>query len=149
MTADLTRDAVLAMPAGPELDALVAERVLGTIECAGWRLQSAGIEGAVYLRTNTACGHAQCRPPGFVSRFSSNMGAAWAVVEHLTAQGWHPLLDLCAQEHDTGGPLPGVTLTHDDGRGEFICCDHQRAETMPLAICRAALLTTLPEERST
>ena len=140
--ADLTRDAILALPAGPELDALVAERVLGAVECDEWMLQEIGVTGPIYYLPEPGCGHALCRPRGFVPSYSTNIAAAWAVVEHMKAAGWHPLVGYCDQPHDP--PMPEVQFVHDSGgRGGFVCCDHNRCGTMPHAICVAALLAKL------
>jgi hypothetical protein len=74
------------LAAGRELDALVAEKVMG------WR----DVEPECYTPSGKAlCGTApdpSLSPwrngRAYVPRFSEDIGAAWQVVEHLRAPGW-------------------------------------------------------------
>lgn len=100
--ADLTRDALLALPAGPELDALVSSMLAGT-----------KIDRCTVL-------------------YSSDMRAAWTVAQHLSERGWLFLI----------GNRVGRSFTEWE---VHIACTVVRASTAPLALCRAALLTTLEE----
>lgn len=111
-----TLEAVLAMPAGPALDALVVERVF-----AG-RVVHDTLTGRV------AC--ARLSPTGDYDEllpFSTDIAAAWRVIEHLSS----------------GGKMVAWTrrdmASWEAGFGETLAT----AETLPLAVCRAALLWSL------
>lgn len=72
MSEQMTREQILAMEPGRELDALIADKVMGWKEC--------GIEG---LRTRTAWGkpsHFDCNDPRVrIPGFSTDISAAWEV----------------------------------------------------------------------
>lgn len=100
------------LPAGPELDRLIAEKAIGWRwnEHQNWYEGSGGGTGRV--RTSFAP--------------SQNISDAWEVVEALKAAEW--TFEMVSEVRWY------VHLGHDehhDARGE--------AETAPLAICRAAL----------
>lgn len=118
-----TPEEIDAMPAGPELDQLVAELVMGATwnesfcRVCGWKLVAEGEAG---------CWASNCsmRPPP-VNRadapepYSVDIAAAWEVIEKLAIH------------------LKGES-------GNWTCCmmngNHKaKASTAPLAICRAAL----------
>lgn len=114
----LTREQVLAMGAGREVDALLLQRVFG-INCGSKQGYDELIDenGSV------------------VPIYSADISAAWKVVKHLSKKY-------------------GVNVYEDEG-APCECKLHKwssepnheaEAETAPLAICRAALLTTLEEE---
>lgn len=117
----MTNDEIDAMEAGPEMDALVADRVMG------WRVAE-WEDGCDYAFDAT--GFAVKRLTGYAKkrwRPSIDMGAAWSVVEHIG------LLDHAA------------TLSHHPNEGGWWVDDNHNhaiqsvAPTAPLAICRAAL----------
>ena len=136
--ADLTRDAILALPAGPALDALVAERVLGWTRikvpnpippgrgCDALRLP----DGSTFVVNG---GHA----PRALPAYSTDIAAAWAVVEHLcpTANVSEPWFTL----YSSGGKWVADFNRYTGGAA---------ADTVPLAIARAALLATREEDRT-
>jgi len=136
--ADLTRAAVLALPAGPALDALVAERVLGWTRstdprCLGWWNDPTDLGRPV--------------SPNWLPAYSTDIAAAWAVVEHMRARGFHPLIGYCEQVHDT--PMPEVQFVHDSGSPDgYVNCDCNPCASMPHAIVVAALLATREEDRT-
>lgn len=142
----MTRAELLALPAGEALDALVAERVMH-LPPEQWRsrcyVERHSFDNYEFDGTDEHGWCYTCRecvgavggkvPP----RFSTDIAAAWTVVEHLTAS--------------TGGLIGyGFQLT-DCRPGLGWLADFQAptrgnrgpGETAPLAICRAALLTTL------
>jgi hypothetical protein len=133
---DVTRESVLAMPAGPEMDALVAERVLGcSVE---WRAHLGVVPLGKWPRC--ACPGSPHRDvyeeglTGHVATFSDDINSAWRVVAHLAAGPWRVTIGRNAEtwtvEFDTAHYAPGAPPCATAG-------------TAPLAICRAALLTTL------
>ena len=149
MTADtgIHHDDIGNMPAGPELDALVAEKIMGdphwepipipeipgepcgtTLECCP-NSKDAHLAWNLYIRLNVK--HRQYAPRSY----STDISAAWAVVERLSSDGEY------------------FSLTHTAGHSEFAAYDvedkpvwiadfygHEgEAPAAPLAICRAAL----------
>lgn len=119
------------MKAGPELNALVAEKVMGWTVCRDKNCE--GCEADIYL-VEDGCWESKRDD----TNFSSDIAAAWQVVEKLvppTRKG------------------PWLEITATDGyasEGPYICeyawwADHKQhrvradADTAPLAICLAAL----------
>jgi hypothetical protein len=163
----LTREDVLAMPAGPALDVLVAERVMGwqwwksreTGRRALFRPESipewftARAEGTEELcRDTVANGGAVALPA-----LSAYAGPAWRVVEILRERLRHHVIvndfpprgtfEVHAQDqadHEAGAPWWGYQVILE--RGPDRRAVWASGDTLPLAICRAALLTTLEPE---
>lgn len=107
------------MDAGPELDALVAQRVFGWTNLA---------ERPVFNQM-TMTGYRADGHPDVVKCYSTSIAAAWLVVEHLRTNGWGVTLNMYPQPST-------VEVALWDGKG-FVR-ETIRA-TVPLAICRAAL----------
>jgi hypothetical protein len=101
---------------GPELDAEIVRRVFG-----GDSFPSQAIPGRwVWYRS----GALDIVPP-----YSTDIAAAWQVVEELQRRGWNPTL---WYENDTWHAQldhPGIGFCDTDCRGD----------TIQLAICRAAI----------
>ncbi len=127
---NLTPSQVLAMEAGTELDALVAERVMGF---------------DINRRTKYIAGK-RVHPDDWSPSY--DIAAAWEVVEkdkRLT-----PRWDIYYDE-DCGQSGPTWVVRYDTQTKRCSHCDYKSsgdivviiAPTAPLAICRAALLTTL------
>jgi hypothetical protein len=141
----MTEADIREMPAGPEMDALVAELVMG------WRPYE---NGRQYC--DLSCGlpadrdvddfiHYSCSyeiPDDWSP--STDIAAAWLVIDKMRAAGWWWKLE------SFGGPTGGWSVVYE------AWTDHMdnpeltrriiwRAETVPLSICRAALLTTVGE----
>lgn len=109
------------IPAGRDLDALVAERVMG------WHVQYTRI-GDYWM------GATRHDPTWSVKEFtpSTDIAAAWLVVERMREQEWAMNLDVA--EGDKLKPYD-CRLFNRDGRRRVLAY----GETFPLAICRAAL----------
>lgn len=114
------------MPAGPELDRLIAEKVMG------WEYSAA--YNAYFLSD----GKREREPSDWSP--STNIAQAWEVVEHMTQttkETW---------EFRSTTTLHTAIFEFDGGRdrpwkpGQYV----GDALTMPLAICRAALRASLP-----
>lgn len=131
----MTRDEVLSMPAGSEMDALIAEKVMGmelarplgehfvshdmAIDAGDMMLegQSMGVEWE-YMQP----------PP-----FSSDISAAWKVVEKM-----RELYDVVI---DLDSDLVSCKLLNYVESGDYrTLVVEQIYKSAPLAICRAALL---------
>lgn len=125
----VSREEILAMEAGGDLDALAAERILGL---AVERHYLGGYLCNVYVKgTRTS-----------IFRHSTDLLAAWQVKEKLNGEGLLlTLIDLCpsgenlcrAEFWDNMGLVPSKVV----GRAE--------AEFAPEAICKAALLAKLTQ----
>ena len=126
----LTREQILALPAGRELDALVAEKVFGL---AVDRVQFATADTTGYKSDD-----------GFrypVPRYSRDIASAWGVVDKLTKDGYAFQFNAMAECGARFDP------TGDDGCWEDWEVQHEDQElpleSAPLAICQAAILTIL------
>lgn len=111
------------LPAGPELDALVAERVIGGKPCP-----------VIPWKWTPPLRASRCPMP----KFSADPGAAWQVVEAMEKRGLHL-------------QLTDEWMSYPRWRAEFRSLDTRRpgenlekADTAPLAICRAALAVLEP-----
>jgi hypothetical protein len=132
--------------AGRGLDAEVAERVMGEpmpVYTSGDAVLARQLAGDV-TRSELGCWTEVCRydegdVPRWIPRpFSTDIAAAWEVVEHMEARWWWFALETFPNPH---GINDGATVTarfkatampgQHDGVG--------KAEDAPLAICRAAL----------
>jgi hypothetical protein len=82
------------------------------------------------------CHHEEgCYPRSHAAAYSTNIAAAWRVVEHLAAQGWGVTIN-----RSTGRRLSYEVCLRQGKRGQE---DNHIAEAdqAPLAICLAALKT--------
>lgn len=156
----MTRDEILAMPAGPELDALVAERVMGLCPHRAWRNTGPAREPstdrgrAAWALLGPYGDRVECLECEEVrvlamgqlavivedpAPYSADISAAWEVMEKLKERAidatlaWQGASTACGE----GWWFGVIDATGDycglDGLGEA-------APTAPLAICRAALL---------
>lgn len=111
--------------AGQELDALVAEKVMGL-----------KVRGNKYVEM----GDSEIPPIALdIPRYSTDMAAAWQVVEKIKAtssRGY--VLDFFR-----GVWTVGLRACGDAGEPELYDHDAGRAEEAPVAICRAALKSAL------
>lgn len=156
MEPTLTREQILAMPAGRELDALVAIHVMGEPEqCLHSTVRTIAGSLVECVTCNQRFGQtslvvAQSWPPPF----SSYIASAWKVVEKILESA--PPMD----RNSDSGPWFSVDSPWGDRKhwyagwrdhvqyeGEGMIHElHAKGETAPLSICRAALLTKLKAE---
>jgi len=128
----MTRDEILALKAGPELDALVAEKVVGV---------SIVRENGVPVMEHShhdphLIGVGGKRVPPHPA--STEMYWAWLVVGHLERRGmWWT-----AEYYQHDDPPYRWEFCNPIGKGLFLPYEAV-APTLPLAICRAALLTVM------
>ena len=109
------------IPPGREMDALVAEKVMGWIrynDSQGWP------SGAKHT------GNRRRSYP----RYSTDIAAAWEVVEKLLRDNGELVVAIQSDDHDW------VCTIRDD---PLNIVGYSRSPTAPLAICRAALMTVL------
>jgi hypothetical protein len=132
----MTHDEIMKLEAGRELDALVAEHVMGWVWRDTWN--NDGTLSATWLRPENVFNYGVRVKAGEVSylaglpRYSTDIAAAWQVVGKLQSPP-----DECFFEITMTPTIP-----HNGGH-----CWHTRiggffahAPTAPLSICRAALL---------
>ena len=128
----MTRDEILAMEAGPELDALVAAEVMGVSI-----VRESGIPAMEHSHHDPhliGVGGQRLPPPNV----SGDTGPAWLVVEHLEGRGmWWT-----AEYYQHDDPPYRWEFCNPMGKGLFLPYEAV-APTLPLAICRAALLTVM------
>lgn len=132
-----------ALPAGYELDALVAEKVMGWTE-----RDSRGPGGHPMRRwfppQNGPWEWDQDEP----KPYSTDIAAAWEVVEKLATDGWFQIL--CNPNGPDGKQVWRVELDPPSQSGERLHArvlegtDRSYGDTAPVAICRAGLKALLP-----
>jgi hypothetical protein len=143
---NLTREQIINEPAGSRLDAWVAEHVFGVvpriIRVQGSTEYVACQTDNPFFQDGSAdkpmlIAHAQPR------EYSTDIAAAWSVVEKIRT-GIQPRMVTLVQYHGTG--CGGYCMIESCRSGEVLGKDRYTVsgDTMPLAICRAALVATLP-----
>lgn len=160
MVNELTADAVRTMSAGREMDAIVAERVMGWAWFP-WRpdwhkevgeecYKPARRDGMVLRNLMPGGGEPPgpwCGPP---PQFSTDIAVAWPVVEAIRTRppegtfDYGPWLSIEARTVGEGSPSWTVAWKYGiqwEGEQYHDWC--ATGETAPLAICRLALLTTI------
>lgn len=145
----LTTDEIMAMPAGRELDALVAQLM-------GWRWwhkedYALLVNGEDNWPANThfslqeGKGQATGLDTGNVPHYSTDISAAWQVIERLKERGHTVAIAVGRTQlwHDhTQEIAVGVDLEISGYDGSLEAGIVMQADTLPLAICRAALAAT-------
>lgn len=109
----MTREEILRMPAGREMDALIAEKVMGHVVNKNAKL---------FTRWETEIGYSE----GFtsLSRYSTDIRDAWEVVEKFPVFYFESCKELKEYFSMIGSDFESSAT----------------AETAPLSICRSALL---------
>ena len=131
MIATLTRDSVLSMPAGREMDVLMAERVMG------WTVKDdcyySNGEITPWMTPEHWGDYQGFRP-------STDIAAAWEVMEKL-CDLYQGLGKMFLHQHPDGWEAGSCDL--EVNSGEWLVEESATGSTPMLAICRAALLMTL------
>jgi hypothetical protein len=130
------------MEAGRELDALIAEKVMG------WRCvdkEAADRSAGAFWENDTPCFyrsgisvvvmHKDGSSDGW--RPSFDIAAAWLVVERFRQDGY--LFALISDDREEPRDYAAEFRKYDSNIGETTYLNGQRASTAPLAICLAAL----------
>lgn len=128
-------DYIYDMPAGKEMDTLVAEKVMGL--CAhDWKLISNDDDGVCRICQKCHLEFWRLRPPVYGAHYgsySTDISAAWEVVEKLS-QTYGVEVSL----YDKLASCKILKEVKNDWKYELIA--EQIYESTPLAICRSALL---------
>jgi len=129
----VTREEILNLEPGPELDWLVAEKVMGRK-----RTTKGALPGCAYWKDDDGFVRANETPGGSLNwNPSTDIAAAWEVVKEVRRKGWSLVLrwsaryDLCE-------------VWMDDGARKVYAIEPEPT----LAICRAALFTTVEAPHS-
>jgi len=131
----LTQDKILNMKAGKEIDTLVAEKIMDLVPCENWYLQEITMIGPIYIRNQHKCKHdGKCYPKEYVPECSTNISSAWRVVDKLWGKFNFAINRMDMYDGDY------IASVMAFNRNEW---KSAHANTAPLAICRAALLTLL------
>lgn len=143
-TEALTTPRVLEMT-GRELDRLLAERLGLPLEPPCPRYHTT--DEAEYGRTSGTwsgwcftCSEAIANVDREPLRYSTDIAAAWTVVDHMRARA---LVDRALRLESAGVGYIAAFYSHEHPLNRVGAFAH--GETAPLAICRAALLTTLED----
>lgn len=141
---ELTREKVLAMEAGRELDALVVEKVMGykfVQEGSTLWKDDAPFPFVIYDEEFGYCLYEKYEDGWPFTTFnpSADISAAWAVHTEINKRGW----GMCLLDRYSHGPSRPFEYGCQLGKDGVTHVGY--GETAPLAICRAALLTTLTE----
>jgi len=123
----MTRDEILTMEAGREMDALVAEKVMGHTVGRDATLETFYPQYTTTVETSE----------GFtiLAHYSTDISAAWRIVEKFKSDA---RIGISMADYTNGGYC--FTFFGPGNFDEYEC----DAPTAPLAICRAALLAVLP-----
>ncbi len=114
-----------------EINNQVAEKVMESVVCDNWSLLH--VARGEWIRRDKSCGHDVCHPAECVPHFSTNMNAAWQVVEKMRENGYdfEPVWL-------NGRPFMASFSKFDVVNVEWLtakCTD----KSVPMAICLAAL----------
>ena len=109
----MTKDEIMNMPAGREMDTLIAKSIFGNVK-KSWDWEFT------------------------LPSYSTDISAAWRVVEKMSDAG-SIFSVFISQSYTSDGW--GVTIENAFVRYDVV------AGTAPLAICRAALLAVMSEEK--
>jgi hypothetical protein len=129
----MRRDEILKMQAGREMDALIAREVMAfDYDFIKSRNECRFIdqEGNTYRAED-------------LPRFTEDIAAAWQAVAKMREKGFDFFAEWVTENAVSRlNSLPWACFAPDDNDGDFADFT-ATAETMPLAICRAALLAVM------
>lgn len=136
MTEQLTRKKILAMKPGIELDALVAEKVMG------WRYKETVYSGGAVLSP------AQwIKPNGWpvdiVPHYSTDISAAWEVVEKMSKTHFSEMAMTELEDGTWGWMARFIRVLNEPYTVKGY---RATAKTAPEAICKAALLAVIDHD---
>jgi hypothetical protein len=125
----MTEAEILAMPAGWEMDGLIAEKVFGHQNVV-WKVRtmSTTVDGFTF--------NGVMIPP-----YSTDIAAAWMVVERLRLWAGKRACAVDLRIWPSGSCSARVQIA------PYATNNNGDAETMPYAICRAALLAVIRTEK--
>lgn len=129
----------LTLPAGRDLDAIIAEGIMGWTDCdPAKRVEELETGELVGIGEGTAPGKwfPKFKARQLIPAYSTDIAAAWTVVEYWKAKHH----EVCLEHEGCPTELWDFTIYKGGVFGPF----RAAGETAPLAICRAALMATQP-----
>ncbi|PZD95205.1 hypothetical protein DNH61_11640 [Paenibacillus sambharensis] len=117
------------MEPGRELDALVAEKVLGWKQCS--------VEGTAKIAYGKPSDFRDHEPRVRIGDYSTDIAAAWEVVEKMRSNDY--LLDI-----GNGSGAGYAAMFYNPNKTIFLIGPY--TETAPDTICKAALLVMIKED---
>ena len=133
----MTKDEILNMPPSKDMDMLIEEKIFKRHPCDKWYLLQMTVEGGIYMHGDSVCEYDnKCYMENNPPKYSTNISAAWKIVERMQGDWWK-------MEFLTG--IHAAEFEKPNMKCENQTYHEATADTMPLAICRAALLTTLED----
>lgn len=120
---------------GPELNNLIATKVMGLFPCED-RFVSWSISGVL---NSWDCSHHDNNhySQDELLKYSTDIAAAWLVVEDLTRRGYYTSIAVGGREIDTD-PVWECEFRYYDNPEDETIRFQGRSNTVQLAICRAA-----------
>ncbi len=142
----MTRDEILALKPGPELDRLVAEKVMGIVPREVRIVGSTNtvtVYNAAFLEDGM-WSEQQLRTYGAARPYSTDPAAAWNVIRKVQIDFWVEIL--CARENGEGKETFGIKV----GEYGIVYRDATRVlgdegQDFPELICKATLLAAIPD----
>lgn len=137
----MTKDEILKMEAGRELDALVAEKVMRLSPCDAWQMFRWTMNGGEWIHRNEICQYDnKCYPAQNCPYYSTDITAAWEVVVKMENDDyWWTAEDV----NPNSDPVAYSCTFSKNGKWYTAEWDF----SMPLAICKSALLAVLGEKK--
>lgn len=127
----MDREMILKMEPGRELDALVAEKVMGyTIERFTFRCDGMSEETMIWLQAENKYNQVS---------FSTDISAAWEVVEKMKQNEWSVTIQAYGNE-------PNEVTEYEVTFGFLNEKPAAAVKSAPEAICKAALIAVLDKE---
>jgi len=126
----MTRAEILNTPAGKEMDALIAEKVMG------WKKLSGKVN--ILVRQSIDLIMLNDGAQELVPRYSTDISAAWEVIQHFLGTGRkRPKIDRVSEGE--------WRVQIDDWEPDAVAY----SSSAPLAICRAAMLAVIEMKQET
>lgn len=154
----MTEDEIKNMPAGREMDEAIARDVMDLVPCGAWRSEYGGSglamlgKGEIHMLDEILCKHDAdqgCYPTGNPSEYSTNISAAWEVVERMEElEYWTETYRRWGYCEGRYQPVHFVHMLYqgkDTPKGNAYASD---ISSLPLAVCRAALIAAMYRKRS-
>ncbi len=144
----MTRDEILAMEAGEELDGLIAQNIMGIKKYyPGIAMDLSGIDGKVKRVNYWWCKDVDNSHNSFTElhHYSTDISVAWEVVEKMGSLGYYVTIEELRPYRQREDYLSMCTITkyeEEEDKKEW----NARADNAPEAISKAALLAVMEEE---
>ena len=133
----MTKEEILGVKAGPELDLLITEKILGWKRSDSPAFWKCGAKFALMDRQ----GYKIC-PKCQVYGYSTEIERAWEVVEKMMAKGYNYTI----RGNFEGNGKHWCGFDHQNWADSNPIFQSPLCNTLPMAICKAALIAVLEDE---